>query len=90
MEEVIKWADEMGLQMNIAKMSKQAKKLLDEFKVDKYKTMNLGKNNLNHVYVMLNLERGLGVTVEGSVQLTFHIQQQQLTSPTKYWSALEG
>lgn len=65
MEEVIKWADEMGLQMNTTIMSKQAKQSVDESKVDKYKAMNPGKYSLNHVYMMLNLERGLGVTVEG-------------------------
>lgn len=34
-EEVIKWTDEMGIQMSTAKISKQVKELVDESKVDK-------------------------------------------------------
>lgn len=53
------------------------------FKVDKYKAMHLGENNLNHAYMMLNLERDLRVTVEGSLQLSFNTQQQQPKKPNK-------
>lgn len=39
---------------------------------------------------MLNLERGLGVTVEGFLQLTFNIQQQYANKPNKMLASIRG
>lgn len=46
------------------------------FKVDKYKAAHLRENDFNHAYMILNLQRDLGVTDEGSLQLSFNTQQQ--------------
>lgn len=46
-------------------------------KVGKCKATHLRENNFNQAYMMLNLERDLGDTVEGFLQLSFDIQQQQ-------------
>lgn len=38
----------------------------------------------------LNLERGLGVTVEGFLQLIFSIQQQYANKPNKMLISIRG